>query len=99
MEAVSLLLHTPNLLPSLSPARVSTLADVLVGCFEAACQATVALSALPAKKKESEVARLADNKEGESKTCCTLVATLFYLPCVCVCFSRSLAHGGVRLQQ
>ena len=70
VEAVSLLLHTPHLLPPLSAARLSTISHVLVGCFQAACQATVALSALPAKKKETGQAGITDSeksKEGESK--------------------------------
>jgi hypothetical protein len=68
VEAVSLLLHTPHLLPPLSK-KLSALVEVLVGCFQAACQATVALMALPGKK-ERGVTGTADSeksKEGESK--------------------------------
>ena len=71
MEVVSLLLHTPHLFPSLSSATLSTLANVLVGCYQGACQAMVALSALPAKRKETGVAGATvdaeKSKEGESK--------------------------------
>lgn len=70
VEAVSLLLHTPHLLPPLSPERLSTLTDVLIGCFKAACQATISLSSLSSRKKESGASGTSDaerSKEGESE--------------------------------
>lgn len=70
VEALSLLLHTPNLLPPLSHDTLSTLCKVLTGFFQAACQATVSLAALPPKKREVGVASAPDtekSKEGESE--------------------------------
>ncbi len=85
VEAVSLLLHTPHLLPPPSSTHLTTLAEVLIGCFQAACQATVALSFLPTKKKEVGVAGASGDteksKEGESR-----------FDAVIVCGSRRLAR-------
>lgn len=70
VEAVSLLLHTPHLLPPLTPDRLSNLTDVLVGCFRAACQAAISLSALSVRKKESGASGVSEtekSKEGESE--------------------------------
>ncbi len=55
MEAISILLHTPYLLlPPFSASKLVSLADILVGCFQAAGQGTVATSSLQTKKKKEE---------------------------------------------
>lgn len=53
VEALSLLLHTPNLLPPLSASFLSDLKELLMLCVKGAAEAIVLCSGLPAKARES----------------------------------------------
>lgn len=67
VEAVSLVLNSPNLLPPLNASFVSTLKEVLVACFMGVSEAVVLCTGLPARRQDSTSTKEADqdkDKEG-----------------------------------